>query len=60
MEEKGPMLSIREGVMEGKSKVIASCSYLEENLQLCSKREGVGLPTSVETLGGDLRKRRSS
>ena len=39
---------------EGESKVIASCSYLEANFQRCSKKGGVALANSVETLGVDL------
>ena len=35
-----------------KSTVMASCSYLEEKFQECSEREGVGLATSITTLGG--------
>ena len=56
-EEKDFKLSITEGGSERKSKVIASCSYLEEKFQECSKREEAGLATSVETLGVDLRRR---
>ena len=36
-------LSITEGGKEGKSKVIASCSSLEEKFQESTKKEGVGL-----------------
>ena len=35
--------------------MIASCSFLEETLRECSKREGVIVAESVETLGVDLR-----
>ena len=45
-----------EGCKDGKSKVIASCTYLEEKLRECNK-EGVILATSVETLGVDLQTR---
>ena len=55
VEEKGLKLSITEGGKEGKSKVIASCGYLEEKFQECTKPEGAELATSVETLGVDLR-----
>ena len=41
---------------EGKSKVIASCGFLENELSQFSK-EGVTLAESVETLGVDLRTR---
>ena len=40
VEATGPKLSITEGGNEGKSKVIASCSYLEEKFQECSKAVG--------------------
>ena len=56
VEEKGPNLSITERGKEGKSMVIASCSYLKKKFQESSTREGVvGLATSVKTLGVDLR-----
>ena len=54
VEEKGLKLSITENGKEGKSKMIASCGYLEEKLQECSKEEGVTVADSVETLGGGL------
>ena len=50
-------LSITEGGKEGKSKSITSCKYLEDRFQDCSKKGGVVLATSVETLGVDLRTR---
>ena len=50
VEEKG----LRK---RGKNKMIASCSCLEEKFQECSKTEGVGLATSLETLEVDLRTR---
>ena len=37
-EEKGLKLSITEGGKQGKNMVIASCCYLEEKFQECSKR----------------------
>ena len=43
-----PLPTITEEGNEEKSKVMASCSYLEEKFQECSKREGVGLTTTVE------------
>ena len=54
VEEEGLKLSITENGKEGKSKMIASCGYLEEKLQGCSKEEGVRVADSVETLGGGL------
>ena len=57
VQEKGLKLSITEGEKDVKSKVIASCGHLEETFQECSKREGVGLATSVESLGVDLKTR---
>ena len=55
--EKGFKLSIMEKVKEGKSKMIASCGFLEDELRQCSKEEGVMIADSVETLGVDLRSR---
>ena len=54
--EKGPKLSVTENDKEGKSKMIASCGFLENELSQFSK-EGVTLADSVETLGVDLRTR---
>ena len=54
--EKGP-LSVTEKGKEGKSKMIASCGFLEDELRQCSKEEGVTMADSVETLGVDLRTR---
>ena len=56
VEKKGLKLSTAEGRKEGKRKVIASCSYLEENQKNCSK-EGVEMSTKVDMLGVDWRKR---
>ena len=60
VDETGLKLSITEGGKEGKRQVISSCSYLKERFQECSNREGVVMATSVETLGGDLRRREPS
>ena len=43
-------MSVSENGKEGKSKMIASCGYLEGELRQFSK-EGVALADSVETLG---------
>ena len=40
-----------------KSKMIASCGFLENELLQYSKEEGVTMADSVETLGVDLRAR---
>ena len=48
---------ITEGEKEGKSKMIASCSYLEKKFRHAVKKEEVGLSTSAEKLGVDLRTR---
>ena len=56
VEEKGLKLWITEGGKEGKSRVITSCEYLDEGFPEYSK-EGIGLATSIETLGVDLRTR---
>ena len=55
VEEKGLKLSITENGKEGKSKMIASCGYLEEEIRECSKEERVTMADSVETLGVDVR-----
>ena len=57
VENKGLKLSANENGKEGKSKMIASCGFLEEELQQCSKKGGVTMADSVETLGVDLRTR---
>ena len=54
VERKGLTLSVTENGEEGKSKMIASCGFLENELRQCSKEEGVTLADSVETLGVDL------
>ena len=56
MEKKGLKRSVTER-KEGKSKMIASCGFLEDELRQCSKEEGVTMADSVETLGVDLRTR---
>ena len=58
VENKGLKLSVTENGKEGKSKMIASCGFLKDELRQCSKEEGVTMADSVETLGGDLRTRR--
>ena len=57
IEKKGLKLSVNETGKEGKSKMIASCGFLENELSQFSKEERVTLADSVETLGVDLRKR---
>ena len=54
---KGLKLSVNENGKEGKSKMIGSCGFLEEELRQCSKEEGVTMTDSVETLRVDLRTR---
>ena len=56
VERKGLQLSVTGDGKEGKSKMIALCGFLVDELRQYS-REGVTLPGSVETLGVDLRKR---
>ena len=53
---RGLKLSVTENEKEGKSKVVASCGFLEDELRQCSK-EGVTMADSVETLGVDSRTR---
>ena len=57
VEKKGLKLSVTENGKEGKSKMIASCGFLEIELSQFSKEQGVTLADSVETLGVDLRTR---
>ena len=52
--KKGPKLSVTENGLDAKSKMIASCGFLENELGQFSK-ERVTLADSVETLGVDLR-----
>ena len=54
VEKKGLKLSVTENCKKGKSKMIASCGFLENELSQFSKEEGVTLAESVETLGVDL------
>ena len=54
---KGLKLSVTENGKEGKSKMIASCGFLENERSQFSKEERVTLAVSVETLGVDLRTR---
>ena len=51
IEKKGLKLSVNENGKEGKSKIIASCGFLENELSQFSKEEGVTLADSVETHG---------
>ena len=57
LEKKGLKLSVTENGKEGKSKMIASCGFLEKELSQFRNEEGVTLADSVETLGVDLRTR---
>ena len=57
VEKKGLKLSVTENGKEGKSKMMASCGFLENELVTFSNEEGVTLADSVETLGVDLNTR---
>ena len=57
VDKKGFKFSVTENGKEGKSKMIASCGFLEDDLRQCSKEEGVTMEDSVETLGMDSGKR---
>ena len=57
LQKKGLKLSVTEYGKEGKSKMIASCGFLENELSQFSKEEGVTLADSVGTHGVDLRTR---
>ena len=54
VEKKVLKLSITEKEKEGKSKMIVSCRFLEDDLRQSSKG-GVTMADSVATLGVDLR-----
>ena len=56
-ERKVLKLSVTENGKEGKSKMIASCGFLENELRQYSKEEGVTMADSLKTLGVDLRTR---
>ena len=58
VERKG-LKSVTEDGKEGKSKMIASCGFLESELRQFSRGEGVTMADSVDTLGVDLRTRGS-
>ena len=51
------MHSVTQNGKEGKSKMIALCGFLENELSQFSKEEGVTLEDCVKTLGVDLRTR---
>ena len=57
VEKKDVKLSITDKEKEGKSKMVVSCRFLEDELRQCSKEEGVTMADGVETLGVDLRTR---
>ena len=52
VEKKGLKLSNTEGGKQGESQVVALCSYLEDMLQECNKREGVGSAHCGDTRSG--------
>ena len=54
-KKKGLKLSVNENEKEGKSKMIASCGFLENELSQFSIEEGVTLADNVEPRGVDLR-----
>ena len=55
VERKGLKLSVTEDGKEGKSKMIASCGLLENELRQFSREEGVTTANSVDTLDVDFR-----
>ena len=57
VEKQGLKLSVTENDKEGKSKMIAFCGVLENELSQICKEEGDTLADCVETLGVDLRTR---
>ena len=60
VEKKGFKLSVTENGKEGKSKMIASCGFLENELSQFSKEEGVTLADSVGTLCQEVGSERKS
>ena len=54
VEKKNLKLSVAENGKEGKSKMIASCGFLENELRQFSREGGVTLADCVETLGVDF------
>ena len=57
VEKKRLQLSVTENGKEGKSKIIASCGFLENELRQFSREEGVTLADGVGTLCVDSRTR---
>ena len=57
VEKKGLKLSVTQDGKEGKSTMIASCGFLEDEMRQYSREEGVTIADSVEPLGVDLRTR---
>ena len=57
VEKKGLQLSVTENGKEAKSKMIASCGFLEKEVRQFSREEGVTLADSVGTLCVDSRTR---
>ena len=47
VKKNGLKLSANESGKEGKSKLIASCGFLEDELRLCSKEVGVTMANRV-------------
>ena len=57
VERKGLKLSVTENGKEGKSKMIASCGFLEDELRQYSRDEGATVADRVETQSVNLRTR---
>ena len=57
VEKSGLELSVTENGEEGKSKMITSCGFLDNELRQFSREAGVTLADGVDTLGIDLRTR---
>ena len=57
VERKGLEWSVTDDGKEGKSNMIASCGFLEDELRQFSREEGVTMADSVDSLGVDLRTR---
>ena len=58
-QKRPHIVSVSENGKEGKSKMMASCGFLEDELRQYSQEDEVTMADSVETLGVDLRKKES-
>ena len=57
VEKKGLIMWVTENGKEGKSNIIASCGFLENEFRQFSEEEGGTMADSVQNLGIDPRTR---